>query len=48
VNLPMLIKGVTMRKEGSLLKLCGLLEEAGKRGIIVASGLLKERQEQRL
>ncbi len=48
VNLPMLIKGVTMRKEGTLLELCGLLEEAGKRGIIVASELLKEEQEQRL
>jgi len=47
VNLPMLIKGVTMRKEGPLLELCSLLEEAGKRGIIVASELLKERQGQK-
>jgi PTS system mannose-specific IIA component len=46
VNLPMLIKGATMRKDCTLLELCGKLEESGKRGIIVASELLKEQQKQ--
>ena len=45
VNLPMLIKGVNSRKEHSFQELCGLLENYGKRGIIVASTLLKEQQE---
>ncbi len=44
VNLPMLIKGVTMRKDQELEELCRLLKESGKNGIIVASTLLKERQ----
>jgi PTS system mannose-specific IIA component len=47
VNLPMLIKGVTLRKERSFEDLCAQLGEYGKRGIIVASELLKERQRQR-
>jgi len=44
VNLPMLIKGVTMRKGQALEELCRLLKESGKDGIIVASTLLKEQQ----
>lgn len=44
VNLPMLIKGITLRKDHQLTDLCGYLEEYGKRGIIVASTLLKEQQ----
>ncbi len=44
VNLPMLIKGITLRKDHQLTDLCGHLEEYGRRGIIVASTLLKEQQ----
>ncbi|OIP63571.1 MAG: PTS fructose transporter subunit IIA [Nitrospirae bacterium CG_4_9_14_3_um_filter_53_35] len=44
VNLPMLIKGITLRKDHQMAELCGHLEEYGKRGIIVASTLLKEQQ----
>ncbi len=47
VNLPMLIKGIALRKEYSLTELSSRLEEAGKRGIIVASSLLKQGQGQR-
>ncbi len=46
VNLPMMIKGLTLRKDHALSEMCELLEEYGKRGIIMASALLKERQEQ--
>jgi len=46
VNLPMMIKGITLRKDHTLLEICELLEEYGKQGIIMASALLKERQEQ--
>lgn len=44
VNLPMLIKGVTLRNDHGLRELCELIEGYGKRGIIVASHLLKEQQ----
>ncbi len=45
VNLPMMIKGMTLRKDHALMEICALLEEYGKRGIILASALLKEQQE---
>ncbi|MDX1762949.1 MAG: PTS sugar transporter subunit IIA [bacterium] len=47
VNLPMVIKGVTARKERSFEDLCSMLREYGIRGIIVASELLREREGQR-
>lgn len=45
VNLPMLIKGISLRKAHGLSELCGLMEEQGKRGIIGASALLKKKQD---
>lgn len=47
VNLPMVIKGLTARKERSFEDLCSMLHEYGKRGIIIASELLREREGQR-
>jgi len=47
VNLPMLIKGIHLRKEHPLDRLCGLLAEAGCQGIVVAGRLLQERREGR-
>ncbi len=46
VNLPMLIKGLSAREGTSPAELCGQLAAYGKRGIIVASALLKEQQGQ--
>ncbi len=46
VNLPMLIKGLSSREGTAPSELCGQLEAYGKRGIIVASALLKEQQGQ--
>ncbi len=46
VNLPMLIKGLSSREGTALAELCGQLESYGKRGIILASALLKEQQGQ--
>ncbi|MDM8518270.1 PTS sugar transporter subunit IIA [Desulfobacterales bacterium HSG16] len=41
VNLPMLIKAVSARKDMKLIKLAECLESYGKRSISLASGILK-------
>lgn len=41
VNLPMLIKAVSARKDMELIKLAECLESYGKRSISLASGILK-------
>ncbi len=46
VNLPMLIKGLSFREGNTPAELCEQLEAYGKKGIIVASALLKEQQGQ--
>ena len=47
VNLPMLVKGIQLRKDHPLDRLCGLLADAGCRGIVVAGRLLRQRRDGR-